>query len=115
MKRRVIGLSNNGPYREEFVMCRRKHITKLSQEYTWIGNEESEEYVDFPISVEVVVARYHHNGSEYTEMSIVRIQNGVENVIFESEDLDDYGGFKKAVEDLEKKGFQRVYDCDYVE
>lgn len=113
MKKIAIALENDRQYREEFIMCREKHRPTLSHEYMWVGNEDSKEVVKFPISADVFVARYHHNGNDWTEMSIVHIQNGREDVVFYSEDLGDYEHFEETIENLNKKGFQRMLDCDY--
>lgn len=114
MKKINVELTNDRQYKEEFILCRKKHVAKLSHEYTWVGSEDTVQWVEFPISADVVVARYHHNGNDWTEMSIVRIQNGKEMRVFCSDNLEDYDHFQEVVEGLKKKGFQQLEDCDYV-
>lgn len=115
MKILTLELKNDRQFTKEFVMCRKKHITKLVHEYTWIGNADSQEVIMFPISTDLYVVRYHHNGDDETEMSITHIQNGKGNVIFQSEDLKDYETFEEQVKRLkEEKRIQRVHDSDYI-
>ena len=46
-------------------------------------------------------------------MSIVHIQNGKEDILFYSDDWDEYEDFEKTLEEMEKRGFKRVRDCDH--
>ena len=108
MKSLKIELKNDRQFTEEFVMCRKKHITKLTHIYLWVGSTDSREVISFPIATDLYVARYHHNGDDETEMSLTHIQNGKENVIFHSEDLKDYETFEKEVKSLIEKGVSRI-------
>lgn len=113
MKKMNIELENDRQYREEYVMCRKKHLVKLTHKYVWVGSGASREFVVIPVSADVIVVRYHHNGGDETEISLVRIQNGRKEELFYSEDLEDYGKFQEMLENLKKKGFQRIEDSDY--
>lgn len=110
MKKYSVTLENDRQFRQEFIMCRKKHEPTLSHEYPWVGREDSKEVVEFPISADIFVARYHHTGNDWAgaEMSIVHIQNGREDVVFHSENLEKYEQFTETIENLNKRGFQRI-------
>ncbi len=102
----MVELNNDRQYREEFILSREKNLKKINHEYYWIGREDSRVFVDFPISVDVLVARYHY-GCGQTEMSLERICNGRKEQLFSSEDDRDYDKFQEIIETWKQKGFQQ--------
>ncbi|MCI8309039.1 MAG: hypothetical protein HFJ45_02270 [Clostridia bacterium] len=72
------------------------------------------ECIKFSVSADVIVARYCYNGCNCIEISIIRIQNGREEELFYSDNLEDYDDFQVVIEEWKKKGFQQKRDCDYV-
>ena len=99
--------------RKEYLMARPKSIYKIKIETIWQEDDEENEEATFPINADVLVVK-QYEGEDRTEMSLSRIQNGKNEVIYEvngfNEDIeaDEIEAFFRIKEEFEIKGFRRI-------
>ena len=107
--------------REEFLLCREKHLSKIVITDTYASDRPAYEQVDwieFPINAEVIICKKYEDENR-KEFSITRIQNGKEYIICERNEYTDcltddeynffFEQFDETIEELKRKKFFRIH------
>ena len=102
--------------REEFLMCRQKHVEKIQITETYSSKNPSEQidWIEFPISADVILCRRYEDADK-RNFRISRVKNGKELIICEKSNYnycltDDefknfFDEFDSCVKSFRKKGY----------